>query len=84
MSTKYTKIPVVLSFDYNAPIGELIIDTSQLPKTADFCLSISYRAGVVSVGYPDTYEEIICISPVMDLDYIKYLDNKNACNNKLS
>ena len=84
MSAKYTRIPVVLNFDYNAPIGELVIDTSQLPKTADFCLAISYIAGNVQKEEADTYSEIVLISPVQDSKYAAYLEYmSDARNNNL-
>lgn len=83
MSAKYTTIPVFINSDYNSPIGEMTIDMSQLPNTADFCFAFSYMLGVRSKDAPDTYNEIVAVYPVKDQQYLTYLEDCNARNNKL-
>lgn len=65
------KIPVMLNFEYTRQIGTLEVDETQLPPIPKFCFSIGY-----SLLDSDTGKyELVCVSPVMDELYKKYLDN---------
>lgn len=69
-----TRIPIVKTFDpRKPPIGQLMIETAELPATPDYCFALGYRTKDDGKTY-----ELVCVSIVDDNNYKALLDQRQA------
>ena len=68
------KVPVLIGFNHEQPIGFMEVDTDKLPKTPNFCFSIGYHARAMRDGKVED-ADIVCVSLVSDEEYAKVLQH---------
>lgn len=67
------QVPVVLGFDYADPIGTLEVDMDRLSTHPDYLFALGFRALKVDASGHVTEYELVCVSPVEDMNYAAYL-----------
>lgn len=66
-------VPVLLEFDQNKAVGQLIINKKQLPARSDYVFAL----GVRHLDSEGSYE-LVCISIVDDENYAEYLKQRGV------